>query len=374
MYKGHRYIDSDSHILEPTDMWEKYLEPRFRRYAPRHMVGYRGEPPGFYLEIRIGGSIMPNFPMPPLAMMPGLRDAYADYIERGFDAESYRMVLDRTGFDYMVVYPTIGLYATAVPGLTPAVAAAYRRAYNNWLYDFCKAVGPRLIGAGSVDLRDPVEAANEAVRCVKELGLKAITFNPEPVNDIPLHDPFYDPLWRQVSELGVPLGVHVAGGTALHQVGTEYFSQWELGRGLCAFTIGNMIACLSFIGGGILERHPDLKVVFLESGAGWPVFWVDRMKAGVQGAGRDLPMVGLRKSPIEYFQRQCFISADPDDPGIAQVTRELGDDIIVTATDFGHMEGKNYIRALDDILGLPVSAQTRQKIMWDNPARLYGLN
>ena len=47
MYKGHRYIDADSHVLEPVDMWEKYLEPKFRRYAPTHGVGYRGDPPGF---------------------------------------------------------------------------------------------------------------------------------------------------------------------------------------------------------------------------------------------------------------------------------------------------------------------------------------
>ncbi len=168
---------------------------------------------------------------------------------------------------------------------------------------------------GSVDLRDPEEAAREARRCVKELGLRAITFNPEPVNDVALHDRFYDPLWQAASELGVPLGVHVAGGTALHQVGMDYFPQWGEGRGLCAFTIGNMIACLSFVGGGILERFPDLKVAFLESGAGWPAFWLERIQAGVQGANRGGSVAGLSKSPIEYFQRQCYISADPDDPG-----------------------------------------------------------
>ena len=126
-------------------------------------------------------------------------------------------------------------------------------------------------------MRDPVEAAHEARRCVRELGMRAVTFNPEPVNDVALHDRFYDPLWHEVSELGVPLGVHVAGGTALHQVGTEYFPNWGDGRGLCAFTIGNMIACLSFVGGGILERFP---------GAEGGVSGVGRRMAGVL-AGAD---------------------------------------------------------------------------------------
>jgi uncharacterized protein len=374
MYKGHRYIDADSHVLEPADMWEKYLEPKFRRFAPSHAVGYRGDPPGFFLQIRIGGTLMPTFQMPDLVQMPGLEESYGDYMRRGFGPDCYQTALERTGMDYMVVYPTIGLYATAVPGLSPAVAAAYRRAYNNWLYDFCKGAGPRLIGVGSVDLRDPNEAANEARRCVRELGMRAVTFNPEPVNDTALHDRFYDPLWQAVSELGVPLGVHVAGGTALHQVGMDYFPQWSDGRGLCAFTIGNMIACLSFVGGGILERFPDLKVAFLESGAGWPAFWLERIQAGVQGANRGGKVAGLSKSPIEYFQRQCYISADPDDPGIAQVAAVLGDDNIVTATDFGHMEGKGYIHALDEILALELPPDTKRKIMWDNAARLYNLN
>jgi predicted TIM-barrel fold metal-dependent hydrolase len=374
MYKGHRYIDADSHVLEPADMWEKYLEPKYRRFAPAHAVGYRGNPPGFFLNIKVAGTVMPTFQMPDLVQMPGLEEAYGDYMRRGFGPDCYSTALDRTGMDYMVLYPTIGLYCTAVPGLSAEVAAAYRRAYNNWLYDFCKAAGPKLIGVGSVDLRDPLEAAQEARRCVRKLRFRAITFNPEPINDVALHDPFYNPIWQAASELGVPVGVHVAGGTALHQVGIEYFPQWGDGRGLCAFTIGNMIACLSFVGGGILERFPDLKVVFLESGAGWPAFWLERIQAGVQGANRGGKVYGLKKSPIEYFQKQCFISADPDDPGIAQVAAVVGDECIVTATDFGHMEGKGYIRALDDILKLELPAETKRRIMWDNAARLYNLN
>ena len=375
MYKGFRYIDADAHVLEPHDMWEKYLEPEFHDYMPRHTVDYVGDPPAWNLEIRVLGSVMPNFPTGMGMGVPGLKEAYGDYISRGFNGECYREVLERTGIDYMVVYPTVGLYCTAAPGLTPAIAAAYRRAYNNWLFDFCREAGPGVIGTGSIDLRDVQEASHEARRCVRELGFKAITLNPEPVLPIPLHDEYYDPLWAEISDLGVPVGVHVAAGTSLSQVGTEYFPQWTLGRPLAAFTIGNMIACLSFVGGGVLARFPELRVVYLESGAGWAAFWLDRMKAGVQGASRQWDMPGLALTPIEYFQRQCFIAADPDDPGIALVQATLGDDCIVTGTDFGHAEGMGYMHALDDILELTdLSDELRRKIMWDNPARLYALD
>ncbi len=105
MYKGHRYIDADSHVLEPADMWEKYLEPKFRRYAPTHGVGYRGDPPGFYLQIKIGGSVMPTFQMPEVVQLPGLTEAYGDYMKRGFGPDCYQTALERTGMDYMVLYP-----------------------------------------------------------------------------------------------------------------------------------------------------------------------------------------------------------------------------------------------------------------------------
>ena len=110
------------------------------------------------------------------------------------------------------------------------------------------------------------------------------------------------------------------------------------------------------------------------SGAGWAAFWLDRMKAGVQGVQRRWDTPGLDLTPIEYFQRQCFIAADPDDPGIALVQQTLGDDCIVTATDFGHAEGMHYKSAIDDILELEIDDELRRKIMWDNPARLYGLD
>lgn len=375
MYKGYKYIDSDAHILEPSDLWENYLEPEFRADMPRHFAGYENDPPTWHLEIHVGDNpVMPNFPTGRGVQLPGTEEAYREYALKGFTPECYRAALERTGIDYMVVYPTVGLYITAVNGLSAATAAAYRKAYNSWLHDFCVECGGRILGAGSVDLRDPQEAAREARRCVKDLGFKAITINPEPVDDHALHDPFFDPLWAELVDLDVPLAVHVGAGTTRGQVGSHNFPQWAMGRSVTAFTIGNMLASLSLIAGGVLERHPKLRVVHLESGAGWVAFWVDRMMAGIQGGSRHSPMQGLTMQPVEYFQRQCYISADPDDPGVKQVVDAIGDDNIVTATDFAHLEGRGYVDALENTINLEnVSEATKRKMMWDNAARLYAI-
>ncbi|MBI3743466.1 MAG: amidohydrolase [Chloroflexi bacterium] len=374
MYKGYKYIDSDAHTLEPSNLWEKYLEKKYRDWMPSAFAGYENDPPSWHLEIHVPHNPdMPNFPTGRGAVLPETEEAYREYALKGFSPECYQSALKRTGIDYMVVYPTVNLYLTAVPNLSAEVAAAYRRAYNNWLHDFVTACGRGILGVGSIDLRDPGEAAREARRCVEKLGFTAITINPEPVDNHALHDEFFDPVWSTLEELDVPLGVHVGAGTSRGQVGTNYFPMWAVGRSISAFTIGNMIASLSLIAGGVLERHPKLRVVHLESGAGWAPFWVDRMKAGIAGGSRHLPMTGLTMDPVGYFKRQCYISADPDDPGIEMCVRYIGDANVTTATDFAHLEGRGYFHAIPDTLSLPIPQETKKKVMWDNPAKLYGI-
>jgi predicted TIM-barrel fold metal-dependent hydrolase len=275
----------------------------------------------------------------------------------------------------MVVYPSVGLLSTAATELAPDAAAAIRRAYNDWLHDFCSQTGGRVFGAASVDLRDAEEAAREARRCVNEFGFKAVHVNPVPVGKHRLYDSFYEPLWNALEDLDVPLAVHTGAGVAADQMLYYYLPGLRTAQVTVAFTIGNMLASTALIMGGVLERHPRLRVVHLESGAGWVPFWLDRLAASVQGGFRGLDIPGLKLSPIEYFRRQCFISADPDDPFIKQAIEMIGDGNIVTATDFAHPEGRRYESAVKEILELPgVSLESKRKIMWDNALRLYPID
>jgi uncharacterized protein len=394
MRNGYRFIDSDAHVIEPADMFEKYLEPRFRSPMPVAWADYQGEPLAFRFKLVIpsprGGEYVMPFGRDPLdaaalartggasfdagepVALPGHDEAYADFARQGFPPEMYKLAMERTGIDYMVVYPSAGLLTTAVPELAADTAAAYRRAYNNWLHDFCSATDGRVFGAASVDLRDAEEAAREARRCVKEFGFKAVHINPVPVCEHRLYDDFYEPLWNTLEDLDVPLAIHTGTGTAADEMLYYYLPRLRTAQTTVAFTIGNMLASTALIMGGVLERHPKLRVVHLESGAGWVAFWLDRLAASVQGGFRGLEIPGLKMHPIDYFRRQCYISADPDDPGIKQVIEVMGDDNIVTATDFSHPEGRRYARAVKEMLELPgVSEESKRKIMWDNALRLY---
>jgi predicted TIM-barrel fold metal-dependent hydrolase len=306
--------------------------------------------------------------------MPDLGEAYDDYARAGFQAGCYIDAMDRTRVDCMVLYPSAGLYANQAPSTKADVAAAYSRAYNNWLHDFCSGGDHRLVGAGMIDLRDPELAGQEAVRSVNELGFKAVTINPAPVGPYRIFQPEMDRLWATIADLNVPVGVHVGALSPSDPMLYDYFPGLIWAQGISAFTIGNMIASAQFIIGGVLDRHPTLRVVHLESGSGWVASWLYRLRVANQGGNKDLP-IPLPMDPIDYWRRQCYVSTEPDDPGIKQVIDAVGDENIVAATDFGHPEGRHYVRAADEMLARSdVSDESKRKIMWDNALKLYPLD
>src|SRR5262249_39849379 len=95
---------------------------------------------------------------------------------------------------------------------------------------------------------------------------------------IPLDHPYYDPLWECIVDLGVPLGTHEAMSHKMGSVG--YVAQHHVPGTTLPYAphavslgFGEMMAALAFTG-AILPRHPDLRVVFTESSAGWAATWL----------------------------------------------------------------------------------------------------
>ena len=397
-----KFIDSDAHILEPEDLWKNYLETKYQpeviahcKYEKASALASRGQalpssvtdrdptsaisedPLVLDLKVEIKGIKMPLGAGQGEGREPteGLDAAYERWAGQNFPPSAYREVMDQSGIDYMILYPTAGLFTTAVPEMDAEMATAIRRAYNRWLGDFCKDAGGRAFGATSIDLRDPQAAAEEVRRCVKEYNFKGVHLHPAPVPGRHLYDEACDPLWATCAELGVPIGLHPSVANPLDQGLLDYHQGLGSVQGTVGFSIGSQLACASFIMGGVLERHPELKAIFLESGAGWAAYWPERLESSVNGGHRGQRINGLSKWPAEYFQEQCFIVADQDDPGIKMVIDTLGDEVILTCTDFGHPEGRKYSRAVQDLLDLAdVSLESKRKILWDNARRAYSID
>src|SRR5262249_11503222 len=158
---------------EPPDLWERYIDAPFKHQAPRGFADWVLD-----LRIRIEGRTMPDG-----VTFSGHgtghssqrdRERFRPFHERGWSAEAQLDGMDAEGIDVGVVYPTRGLFAQAIDGIDPKLAAAIARGYNNWLYDFCRENPARLVGAGMISPFDVDDAVTEARRSVKELGFRGI--------------------------------------------------------------------------------------------------------------------------------------------------------------------------------------------------------
>ena len=104
-----------------------------------------------------------------------------------------------------MLFPSRGLFTLGIGDLEPGLATAISRAYNDWLADFCAGGAGRMFGAGMIPPHDIDGAIHEARRVVHELGFKTVFVRPNLVHGRNWHDPYYDPLWAEIEQLGVPL-------------------------------------------------------------------------------------------------------------------------------------------------------------------------
>jgi predicted TIM-barrel fold metal-dependent hydrolase len=193
---------------------------------------------------------------------------------------------------------------------------------------------------------------------------------PNPIEGRNLDDPLYEPLWSAIEELGVPVAIHEGTTQDLPQSGDRFDN--FLFQHVCSHPHEQQIAAMTFICGGILERHPDLRVVFLESGCGWIAHWLERLDEHMDSWGH--ASMKLAMTPSEYFARQCFISADPGERTLPGVVSLIGDDNIVFASDYPHPDAlaDGIVDAIAKREGL--SDQTKRKILGDNAMRCFGLS
>ena len=92
------------------------------------------------------------------------------------------------------------------------------RAYNNWLYDYCAKI-EKIDGCRRRPVQDVSMAIGEAKESSTSSASKAFLFRPNPVNGRNIDDPYYDPLYKTVVDLGVPLLVHEGSGAFLPTAG-----------------------------------------------------------------------------------------------------------------------------------------------------------
>jgi predicted TIM-barrel fold metal-dependent hydrolase len=355
-------IDADGHVIEPPDLWDTWLEPRFRARRPRPVRdenGRFGYAVGDVLVMRTAASLaVPakdgGFVRPPLG---------------GADPEQRLADMDVEGIDVAILYPTLSFFFPEVGDAE--LHAALCRAYNDWLADYCRAAPARLVGVALLPLEDVEASIRELERCTDRHGFRGAFFRPNPYAGRPIQHPAYHPFWERAQALGVPITVHEGVSDALPTLGRDRTAN-PVALHLMSHPFEQMAACAGLILGGVLERFPDLRFVFLESGSGWLPYWLNRMDEHCETWGRSLP--AIKAPPSAYFRRQCFIAMDPCDAIAASTVELVGDDVVVWSSDYPHPDAPfpgAVQKSLEILARLPAASVRR--VMGENALRLYRL-
>jgi len=369
---GYKIIDSDMHIMEPPDLWERYIDRKFQDRAPRGVVSHNVRdlrmvyPDGRdwarqsarESDVASGRNFEKN------------QTTYHNDAERGWTSEVQLEAMDVEGIDIAVLYPTRGLRALVVDDMDAPFAAAMARAYNDWLYDFCKKDPARLIGAAMISPYDINDAVAEARRCAEQLGFRAIFLRAVPLVDHQWEDYYYDPLWDALEALNLSVGLHESTGTGKKQVGRRLEPNLMLRR-VYAQPFEQMMALGNFCAGGVLARHPKLRVAFLEANCSWLPWLLWRLDETYELEG-DVWAPSLKMKPSEYFRRQCVVSIEPGEITATNLVDQYGSGRLVFSTDYPHGDSK-YPEAVNHFLKLPISDEHKRKILWDNCAAYYAM-
>src|SRR5207237_104995 len=223
MARAYNVIDADGHILEPLDLWERYIDPEFRERRPRFVIDDNGKE-----RLAVEGKLLGNpRGVGSLGAVGGLQGAvkldslkYAEGKKGGFDPHARIPDMDLDGIDAAFLYPSLGLFSGAVQD--PQLAAAMCRAYNRWLADYCKPYPDRLFGVAMLPMQS-VELAIEEMRYARtELGMRSGFLRPNPYNNRMLDHPDYAPFWAEAQELDFAIGLHEGTG-GMPAVGVDRF-------------------------------------------------------------------------------------------------------------------------------------------------------
>jgi predicted TIM-barrel fold metal-dependent hydrolase len=349
-------VSADSHVNEPRDLWKANLPARFRDQAIQGIA--RGEDGGW--ELLFDGKHIGKTGTSEEERLELLKP------ERRFE------VMREEGVVAECIYPTIGLYLWMLED--PEGGRLSCRIYNDWLHDTLASHSPRFCCAGVIPTWRLDDALAEVAH-VAELGLGALMLPSVAQPD--WNHRQWTGFWATVAETGLPV--------VMHQ-GTGHDMIWYRGPGA---TIANLIATQTIAPrtatmlatSGILERHPDLHVIFVEYNIGWLAWTMQTIDYYTESFMR-YPVLGphdkppitpqLDEPPSFYLRRQVHATFQDDPIGLRNLDL-TGAEALLWGSDYPHEEGTYPWSATTvDRLAEPLSEADARLVFRENAARIFG--
>lgn len=342
----YRRISADCHIdlcWMPPELFVSEARPGFRERMPYVTDGPDGpfwtsrNGVSFGLKNGVGPSGQKYVPgqhyRADRMAATGLYDDGRRDVRRVSDPHLRIRDMERDGVDAEVLY---GILGAATRLRDHEAANEMFRIYNDWLADFCRHYPERHIGLACLPYGD-VGAAVAELRRVAETGrIRGVELSCSWDME-PMWHPCWEPLWRAVHEVDLPLHFHTfpAIDPNLLQNAPKEARRPAFFTVVSGFQMNLVNILAAIIGAGVLERYPNVRVAFGESGIGWIPYALDRMDFEWEDRFHDL---GLTMKPSGYWRRQCRATFQFDRIG-AGLVDEMGIESLMWGSDYPHGDG-----------------------------------
>lgn len=348
MRDGYRIIDADGHILEPDHELRDYLPSPYRDLEWNPVYPLWPTFDGYVRALRAPGGWAGG--------------------TSGLTSTHWLEFLDRNGIDATVLYPSLGLAHGLIQDYDYAVAIA--QAYNDWLADRYLRVSPRLLGVALLPMQRVDAAVAELRRAVTELGMVGGVLPAVTLAGKGYGEPEFHPLWAEAERLDVPLVTH--GGSSA-QLGLDLLHNFTVGHTL-EHPFAQMRHLASMLFEGVFERFPKLRFGYLECGAGWLPYLMDRMDEEIERKAKYSP--NCKRKPSEYLRAgNIYVTAEVEEGTLPFVLDYVRPDILLWASDFPHERDQRDFK--DDIPHLiareDIADEHKRAMFFDNPNRFYRL-
>ena len=385
---GLRVIDTDSHMTERHDLFTERAPKGLEDKVPHveHIDGMdmwviEGKTFG---KAGSGGTIDPSGKKHPFRESQGGSWGINDVHPAAWDPVERLKLMDELGIDAQVLYPNaIGIGGQNLVNSVkdPSVILLCVTLYNDAMAEVQEASNNRLLPMPIMPAWDIPACVAEAERCA-DMGYRGVnmTADPQDSGSPDLGDPAWDPFWEVCAGRDLPVHFHIgASQTALTYFGTTYWpSQSEYVRpaiGGASLFQNNSRVLLNSAYSGMFDRHPNLKMVSVESGIGWIPFMLEAMDYELE-ENAPKHFETLQKLPSQYFRDNWFATFwfEKGNGDLQHLIDIVGEDNIMFETDFPHPTclHPNPVEAVRDRVAT-LRPETQRKVMGENAAKLYRL-
>ncbi|HEY2658577.1 MAG TPA: amidohydrolase family protein [Caulobacteraceae bacterium] len=386
--KDFKVIDTDTHIIEPYDLWTSRIS--VKKYGDKvpHVKwdANMNEDAWFFGGDRTGAAA--GAAMAGWHEYPPKRPQRLEQVDPSlYEANARLKKMDEYGIFAQILYPNVaGFGAGRYLGLgDKELMLLCVQAYNDWLTEWSSADKKRLIPQAALPFWDLDATIKEMTRCAK-LGHKGVVMCGEPdAFQLPkLTDPQWDPLWACAQDLGLPINFHVGAGDMwyfdmMHESVGRHAAFASMGAlfSLDLAAVISQIAC-----GGVCHRFPKLNFVVVESGVGWIPYLLASLDYQWLNCGAHKENPEFKLLPSEFFKRQIYGSFWFERETLKPAIDVLGPDNILYETDFPHPTSMSPGPATSaqapgvymESAFKGVSREDIGKIVHGNAARIYHLD